>query len=110
MPVREITSFAFKLVGIHHGTLLGTITIRGRWVEILHEHESVQFAYFPTPSLEWMTEPANSAPVQYKVGCLQRSHEYRDGLYLHGLSIEEFETMDGCSFSPSAAYLRSIIE
>lgn len=110
MPVREITGFAFKLVGIHHGTLLGTITIPGHWVEILHERKSVEFAKVDAPKFGWMTESANSEPLQYKVGCLQQSYEHRDGLYLHGLSIEEFETMEGCSFSPSAAYLRSIIE
>jgi hypothetical protein len=36
--------------------------------------------------------------------------EYRDAVCLTRGSIEEFEKLPGCSFSPSMAYLRSQAE
>ena len=40
---------------------------------------------------------------------LSRNWDHPGALILDGCSLEEFEQQPGCSFAPSAAYLRSLL-
>ncbi len=98
-----------KLVD-QHGTILGVITIPGHWDECLAESRSVRFAVCDGPPIRAYQDFDPSAAILVQYGGLTRSYAMRGALELWGISLEQFEKMDGCTFSPSAAYLRSIME
>lgn len=41
---------------------------------------------------------------------LARHPHHIDGIRMHGVTLEEIERLEGFSFSPSAGYLRSLVE
>ena len=89
-------------------TLIGLISFPSTWGYYLRENGSVTFPVSPR------LEPvgfglADSVPlIEIRHGALYQNGY--GGVILCGISIEEFETLPGCSFSPSMAYLRSIVE
>ncbi len=99
----------FKLVSVK-GTLLGTVTIPKHWADALKDRGEVRFA--TTPSIPSWCEAGRVAPFELYQGALYV--DYSSGIYgavmLLGVSLEEFEKLEGCSFIPGAGYLRSIIE
>lgn len=97
--VRAISGVQYKLTS-PTGTLLGTVTIPKRWGTHLQECQPVFFR------IGRILSPT----FDIKAGYIVLSHAMRGAVELHGCSIEEFEQIDGCSFSPSAAYLRSVLE
>jgi len=97
-----------KLVS-HKGTMLGVITFPAQWEDYLNMHDSVQFPIRQPLQTVYTTNIPEFTNV---IGHIYRvPHELlKDAVALAGISLEEFEKQPGCSFSPSAAYLRSIIE
>ena len=94
------------------GTILGTITIPYLWADYLCTSDRVSFCIGPIFLDECSSE---SGPYDTRVtlrhGLLVQSRgSHPDALVLFGATLEEFERLPGCSFAPSAAYLRSIIE
>lgn len=98
-----------KLVS-RKGTLLGTVTFPSHWGETIEAQEGVRFHLRKPLRISDMLADA-SVEALIQTGVLYKAHDYihRDALILDGVTLEEFEAMPGCSFSPSAAYLRSII-
>ena len=105
-----------KLVS-RKGTLLGTITFPDHWMERWQSSslrgESVwMFAIIPPMTLRSYTDMSADLQVSFKQGGLSRafSYQYPDALELHGVTLEEFEQVPGCSFAPGAGYLRSLLD
>lgn len=90
-------------------TLLGTISYPAHWDLTLKKQRWVRF-YAYDPKARWYSPELSSETVHARVGVLERMYADHDGVYLHEISLEEFERIPGCSFSPSAAYLRSLME
>lgn len=107
--VSGITGCAFKLVS-QRDVVLGTITVPSHWAETLRKEHRVKFYY--SPPISFGSAFGNlPITVDLTIGWLERSFgNHSDALVLHGMSLEQFESCRGCSFSPSAAYLRSIVE
>lgn len=106
MTVIEITTGVTYKLYSWKGTLLGSITVPDFWAKYLRE---TGYFRFPVHGPVRPYGPLDDIP-SIKIGCLSASHDDRSGVVLDGISLEEFERMNGCSFSPSAAYLRSILE
>lgn len=105
---RAVNGVAYKLAS-PKGTLLGTITIPFEWSEQIQGSGQVRF--YVSPGLPgFMFRPEEFMPVNIHHGVLVRSHAISDAVELWGIPLEKFESLRGCSFSPGAAYLRSIIE
>lgn len=112
--VRTVIGATFKLES-EKGTLLGTVTIPFDWADRLRNRGGVCEFYLPSasPIMSWDKLPDPTNPVfTIKRGALFTSPKYYSPqtLHLYGVTLEEFETIPGCSFAPSAAYLRSIVE
>lgn len=105
---KSIAGVQYKLCS-PRGTLLGTITIPHDWAEILHERTQVGFIVSPEMPRAFSNYD-NSTPIEASNACLIHSYAMEHALELWGISIEKFETLRDCSFAPSAAYLRSVIE
>ena len=90
------------------GVVLGVIGIHPHWHELLRKNGGLEFAM--SPGLPSFSDFRLSDAVTLRYGRLSHSYEDRGGLYLDGISLEEFERIPGCSFAPSAAYLRSVLE
>jgi hypothetical protein len=99
-----------KLVS-RKGTLLGTVTFPSHWGELIERQGGVRFALRKPLRISDMLAEA-SVETLMQTGALYQAHDYnhRDALILDGVMLEEFEAMPDCSFSPSAAYLRSITQ
>jgi hypothetical protein len=96
---------SFKLESAD-GTVLGTITIPWHWAELICINGVVTFFIAPP-----MSEAGDGdAEVTVRQAVLVKAWRNPDALKLFGATLEEFERLPGCSFAPSAAYLRSIIE
>ena len=106
--VRSPTGVQFKLAS-PKGTILGTITIPCHVAEMFEKEYQVP-VYMPPKWLASYQEWRNDTPIETNMMVLTRSYAVPGALELWGTSIEEFEKLDGYSFSPSAAYLRSIVE
>jgi hypothetical protein len=95
-----------KLVS-QKGTMLGVITFPAKWEERLNEGRSVHFHIYQP--LRAFPAPGESEMFRRGMIC-STSHELmKDAVMLAGINLEEFEMQPGCSFAPSAAYLRSIV-
>lgn len=90
------------------GTLLGVVTFPDRFSERLEKGDAVEFYAPPEMGNWWKFDPGE--PVIIRYGFLIRSYAMRDAVMLGGMLIEEFEKLDGFWFSPSAAYLRSLLD
>jgi hypothetical protein len=89
------------------GTLLGTVTYPAHWDRTIQKHGGMSFHL--TPELRfWALDDAHAPEV--RTGFIAQHHRDRAGVELGGVTLEEFEKSPGCSFSPSAAYLRSLME
>ena len=106
--VRSLIGVQFKLAS-PKGTILGTITIPCHVAEMFEKEYQVH-VYMPPRRPTYYQQWKNDTPIEITTMVLTRSHAVPGALELWGTSIEEFEKLDGYSFSPSAAYLRSIIE
>lgn len=101
--VRALAGATFKLES-PNGSLLGTVAVPDYWADILRKQGFMHF----TPPLDISVFPTGNEISRY--GTLARSYgRHPDALMLVGMSLEVFEKIEGCSFSPSAAYLRSIV-
>lgn len=105
--VQSLAGQQFKLAS-DKGTLLGTVIIPRYWADYIRERGAVQFSTILYP-IHWHIEKSDMEMIATQ-GCLYRSHDIRDAICLYGVSLEEFEQLDGCSFSPSAAYIRSVLD
>lgn len=90
------------------GTLLGTITYP-EWGERQLQQRGVwQFPFMIETPVRWYDpsqDPGIGGMVYYC--CLEKA---QGGVMLSGCSLEQFETIHGCSFAPGAAYLRSLLK
>lgn len=100
-----------------NNTLLGTITFPAYWEQTLEKQNWVRFRI-------WTEREARDAfailsddkpfsdIAPMRIGTIERRHGWLNdgGVYLHDVSLEEFERIPGCSFTPSAGYIRSIME
>ena len=91
------------------GTLLGLVVIPYDWDDYLRRQRGYRFVVTKPRSLrDYLETP--SKPQEFRTADVVLSRHENGAVELYGISLEEFETLPGCSFSPSAAYLRSIIE
>jgi hypothetical protein len=95
----------FKLAS-HNGTILGTITIPPHWTAFIDMRGQVTFFIAPPA---WRDCDAD-ADVAVRQAILTKSCYCAGALELIGCSLEEFESLPGCSFAPGAAYLRSVMD
>lgn len=89
------------------GTLLGSVSYPRHWDEYLREQNYFRFAI--RPKLSW-NDAEPSAPLDIRTGEMTLYPGERGAVMIYGVTPEEFETLPGCSFSPSAAYIRSLLE
>jgi len=104
--VKSISGVQFKLES-SKGSLLGSVTIPHDWADILQYKGCVQFM-MGDPFPLWCTE-IDLNELTYRQGAISKGHKFDNSVIIFGVSLEEFETCDGCSFSPGAAYIRSIV-
>jgi len=98
-----------KLVSYSHDTLLGHIDVPDYWREWM-DRGHVTAVIPPRLPLSMFDHASNEIVMpEIKQVIIARAYgsQYRDAVYLARGSIEEFEAMDGCGFTPSMAYLRS---
>jgi len=110
--VNATVGYRYKLVSERSkgSMLLGTITVPEHIALYLSDRGHVSFYIQPRVEVSLIYgSDANSFEV--KIGTLYKNNEYNtnDCLSLKGITIEEFETIPGFSFAPSAAYLRSLV-
>jgi hypothetical protein len=102
----------FKLIS-EKGTLLGVLTVPHYVADMLAVREIVQFVIDPPVCFtRSFFDEAIPPPHVVHEGLIVRTAraEFRqDGVQIYGVSLEELEKVPGWSFSPSAAYLRSLI-
>lgn len=111
-PAGLVTNVTYKLDSIKSNKMLGTVIVPWYWEKEIDQYGSVAVVYIDnTLPPAWAIEDC-SIPLTLglKRGLLCHSHWHFDSLMLYGLTLEEFEQVPGCAFSPSAAYLRSIME
>lgn len=93
------------------GTVLGIIGFPAHWAEQMERYQDTPgFNFVPPldPRLFSYGAPSNLDNLTH--GTLRRSHFEQGAFELYGMSLEQFEKIPGCSFSPGAAYLRSIVD
>ena len=103
----------FKLAS-RKGTLLGTVTVPDDVAEYLNgergQRDYASMAVLPRLPFLYPPQPED---VPGMLGVMtvtfRRSYYMRDAIEIHGISLEEFEKLPGCSFSPGAGYLRSVV-
>lgn len=107
----------FKLVS-RRETLLGTVTVPLRWASMLLRDRSgwpeVRFHYWPDGrGSMFRAYLEEESTLTYSMGAI-RYHdwtpEFGPAVELLGITPEQFERLEGCSFAPSAAYIRSLLE
>lgn len=90
------------------GTLLGIIHYPLHWDEAIQERGGIHVALpikltwrdvVGPPSEEWAVRTMS----------IFRSYHARDGVEIEGVTLEQFEELEGCAFTPSAGYLRSLL-
>lgn len=92
------------------GTLLGTIIYPDSWDDTLCENGCVRFSTHPRMTFRQMLDAPPHELVTIRTAALRKSFEASGAVRLEGITLEEFEQIDGCTFMPGAGYLRSIIE
>lgn len=93
-------------------TLLGTVTIPDHWSERLfnrHPYHSVHIMTRPPSAASSVEDLPVMADIK-RVTLAVSYGRYKDALMIVQGTIEDLEEVEGCSFSPSMAYLRSQIE
>lgn len=88
------------------GTLIGSVSFPRHWDEYLREQGYFRFAL--RPKLSFNDDPSEIPDV--RTGEMSLYPGERGAVVIRGVTLEEFETIPGCSFAPSAAYIRSLLE
>lgn len=94
------------------GTLLGTITYPADWEMSRRRYGGrIRLAAWAPLKLSF-AEMSPDETVAVRDFGISDAHDWHfpDAVMLWGMTPEEFEKQPGCSFSPSAAYLRSLAE
>lgn len=91
-------------------TLLGHIDVPDHWQAQLEKVHHV--SVLRRPRLFFTMTEAELAPADIKTVTIAEAYwsQYRGAVFLAQGTLEEFEILPNCSFAPSAAYLRSVIE
>lgn len=92
-------------------TLLGHIDVPEHFAQSYERRDAISFAIAPRPSIGELLTTGVAHTVNIKSITLVKASwsQYPDAVYLCEGTIEDFERLPGCSFSPSIAYLRSQI-
>lgn len=102
----------FKLVS-SKDTLLGSVTFPGPWEAQLERAGYINFMAEPRFDVRqtFGAMAADEAPtIRHARIANAPWSKYAGAVVLHGITLEEFEKLDGCTFSPGAGYLRSLVE
>lgn len=97
-----------KLVSLKD-TLLGHVDVPDYWRAWLERSGAAttpvlpRFSYMAPDMADQLVAPNITKVTLVKAGWSQ----YREAVWLAEGKIEELETIEGCSFTPSMAYLRS---
>lgn len=89
------------------GFYLGVITIPDAWDDYIRRYASYSYNVLDNPTFALTDRPYTQ--VEYKHAMI-RVAASDGGVAIDGITIEEFEKTEGCSFSPSAAYVRRACE
>lgn len=106
---RSLSGVQFKLVSAK-GTYLGTITVPHDVEKWLTDGEREVRLYAPPEMPKSWSSWRNDESIVVRSLIIQRSYAVPGAVEIYGMSIEEFERLDGLSFSPSMAYIKSICE
>lgn len=91
------------------GTLLGTISYPNSW-----EDGFVKYGHFTFVACEFSRPYFSPSPLHVKssikTATITLYSGERGAVTLYGITPEEFEKLPGCSFSPGAGYIRSLVE
>lgn len=95
-------------------TLLGHIDVPNYWNGGLDRAGCVSVPFLPPLRIACskFSGMEMDVPVEVSTIVIMRAgwSQYRGAVYLARGTIEELEALRDCSFSPSAAYLRSIVD
>src|SRR6185369_11993165 len=93
------------------GTVIGTVAFPNHWLYWLSNRQAVRFMV-PQPMIARYGD-AGMAHCDLSVAagmlCDWQTKIGEAAVLLVNIDLETFETVPGCSFAPSAAYLRSIV-
>jgi hypothetical protein len=104
----NVTGLTYKLESVA-GAILGTVTVPTHWIDLIQKLGGVQLCF--SGAVSKYVEHDDDGTVVLRHAALYPSRgNYPDALMLVGASLEEFERIPGCSFTPGAAYLRSVVE
>jgi len=93
------------------GTVLGTVTYPAELDLYIRKQRGVRVRF--AAAMPGFYDPAvHISPTvrTFELFLHSGNHAEKEGLQLQGITLEEFERQPGCSFAPSAAYLRSVVE
>jgi hypothetical protein len=94
----------------HKGTLLGTVNYPEEWDERIQGHRGFRMHWMPaTADLLRYIHDDESSKTAVRTFVIHESYHERGAVEIYGVTPEEFEQMPDCSFSPGAAYIRSLI-
>lgn len=105
------TATATRKLYSRSGTVLGTVTYPAEWELYIRKRGGIAVRFMEARRGFYDPSAYVSPHVRtFALFLCHGSHAEREGLQLQGVTLEEFEQQPGCSFAPSAAYLRSIVE
>ena len=109
--VETATATATRKLYSGKGVVLGTITYPAEWELYIRKRGGITVR-FAEAMLGFYDPSAHISPSirTFALFLHYGNQAEREGLQLQGITLEEFEKQPGCSFAPSAAYLRSIVE
>jgi hypothetical protein len=96
----------FKLVS-RDGEILGTIGVPESVKEALSSFLRVSVAAIPEMNLFVTGDAFTSSSPSITHFSIARSYSQHGAVMLDGISLEDFEKLPDCWFSPSAAYIRA---
>src|SRR5215467_12225628 len=102
----------YKLVSINN-TLLGTVTVPDEWFNAINQQHGVRAAMVaPINVRKYNPTGKVYALEMQKCVTLRRAYfsDLKDALFLMEGTIEQLEEMPECHFSPSMAYMKSLIK
>ena len=108
----------FKLIS-RKETLIGTVTVPLHWAYMLVGRDrpdtawpAVEFTYLPEEARSpwfYLRDGAEAITYQRCALVYRRWTKFGPAVELRGITPEQFETIEGCTFAPSAAYIRSLL-
>lgn len=90
------------------GTLLGIVHYPPDWDEVIQGRGGIRVA-LPTKLSALAATTNDDFYYSPKIMEITRSCRNPGAVHIYGVTLEEFEVMDGCAFTPSAGYLRSLL-